>query len=40
MRSAAAAVHELYIALVEQGFREDQALKVVASMLVASQQKD
>ena len=39
MRQAAAAVHELYTALVNEGFDEIQALKIVGNMLSNNQQK-
>ena len=36
MRVAAATVREMYIALIHEGFTEDQALRVVGHILEAS----
>ena len=37
MRTAAAGIRDMFLALIEQGFREDQALQLVGN-LIASQQ--
>jgi hypothetical protein len=38
MRTAAGQLHELFVALIEQGFTQDQALKILGSMLASSGQ--
>lgn len=36
IRQAAAGVHEMFIALVDEGFSSDQALRLIGQMFAAS----